>query len=188
MGLLTTQQRSGPNSPISRFLDLKPFPLTLMQVRAASDAEAFVKNALSRHGGIRMTPTIATRAAKNLSRLNAGAWDTTLSRLNEVHMNGTGELEREVASEMADVLVGVGLKQSRNILQCLGLTRYVIPLDSRITKWLNDYGFPIRLSAGALGDAGYYEFVESCVQAICNQIGVLPCLLDAAIFSSFDAN
>jgi hypothetical protein len=29
MCLLTTQQRSGPNSPVNQFLDRKPFPLSL---------------------------------------------------------------------------------------------------------------------------------------------------------------
>jgi predicted phosphoribosyltransferase len=31
----------------------------------------------------------------------------------------------------------IGSKQSRNFVQILGLTRYGIPLDSRITRFLN---------------------------------------------------
>src|SRR3712207_8726784 len=37
-----------------------------------------------------------------------------------------------------DSLKGFGPKQSRNLLQGLGLTRYEIPIDIRITRWFND--------------------------------------------------
>ena len=39
--------------------------------------------------------------------------------------------ERETARWIASRLVGFGPKQSRNLLQSLGLGRYEIPLDSR---------------------------------------------------------
>ena len=81
---------------------------------------------------------------------------------------------------------GFGPKQARNLLQSLGLTRHEIPIDSRIAKWLNDFGFPVRLSASALGDRHYYAFVMDGVQALCRASEVAPCVLDAAIFASFD--
>jgi len=46
--------------------------------------------------------------------------------------------------------------------------------------------FPIGLSAAVLGDSDYYEFVLDAVQALCRKAKVYPCLLDAAIFASFD--
>lgn len=42
----------------------------------------------------------------------------------------------------------------------VGLTRLVVPLDSRIAKWMRSVGFPIPTSADLLGDRDYYEFVE----------------------------
>jgi hypothetical protein len=66
-------------------------------------------------------------------------------------------------------------------------TRYEIPIDSKVTGWLNEFGFPIRLSAQALSDPNYFGFVSDGVQALCKKAGVLPCVLDAAVFSSFDA-
>ena len=72
------------------------------------------------------------------------------------------------------------------MLQMLGLTRHEIPLDSRIVKWLNEFGFPIRLTAASLADENYYQFVGDGFQALCRAAGVLPCLMDAAIFSSID--
>jgi hypothetical protein len=79
-----------------------------------------------------------------------------------------------------------GPKQSRNLLQSLGLSRYETPIDSRIVKWLNEFGFPLRLSAPALADRHYYAFVMEGFQQICRACEVMPCVLDAAIFASFD--
>ena len=39
------------------------------------------------------------------------------------------------------------------------ITAATAPLDSRITKWLNEFGFPVWLSATALGDGNCYAFV-----------------------------
>src|SRR5262249_34104697 len=85
-----------------------------------------------------------------------------------------------------DGFAGFGPKQSRNLLQCLGLTRYEIPIDSRITEWLNEFGFPVHLSAPVLGDRAYYCFVMDGVRELCKVSDVLPCILDAAIFASSD--
>ena len=93
---------------------------------------------------------------------------------------------KEVADFIDDSFAGFGPKQARNLLQSLGLTRHEIPIDSRITKWLNEFGFPVRLSASALADPNYYCFVMDGFQALCRACEVAPCVLDAAIFASFD--
>lgn len=68
------------------------------------------------------------------------------------------------------------------------MSQFEIPIDSRITKWLNEFGFPVRLTATALSDHDYYEFVSDGFQQLAKACGVAPCVLDAAIFSSFDAD
>jgi thermostable 8-oxoguanine DNA glycosylase len=98
----------------------------------------------------------------------------------------TQKSELESADFIDDTLKGFGPKQSRNLLQELGLTRYEIPIDSRITRWLNDFGFPVTLSADALSARNYYSFVSEGVRELCEACGIYPCLLDAAIFSSYD--
>lgn len=83
----------------------------------------------------------------------------------------------------------IGSKQSRNILQILGLTRYEIPLDSRITKWLNsNLDLPYHVSGNGLRNAEYYHFIMDLVQDACTTAEVLPCIFDAAVFSSYDTN
>lgn len=95
-------------------------------------------------------------------------------------------LEREVASFVSANFAGFGPKQSRNMLQWLGLTQHEIPLDSRVLKWLNKSGFPIRLSAQGLADEAYYCFVLDGIQELCGHAKVLPCIFDAAVFASFE--
>jgi len=106
--------------------------------------------------------------------------------VDDMTNNQTPDTERKSADIIIDHLKGFGPKESRNLLQSLGLTRYEIPVDSRITKWLTEFGFPIKLSATALADKNYYNFVLDGFQKICAASGIFPCVMDAAIFSSFD--
>lgn len=81
---------------------------------------------------------------------------------------------------------GFGPKQSRNLLQWLGLTRHEIPIDSRVMSWLNDNGFPLPMSSRLLLYNDYYEFVENGIHELCRLCNVFPCVFDAAVFASFD--
>ena len=105
----------------------------------------------------------------------------------DIEKNVADDIEKNVA-DYIDTYQGFGPKQSRNFLQALGLTRFEIPIDSRVTEWLNRFGFPVRLSAAALADPHYYEFVSDGIQALCAKCGVFPCILDAAIFALKDGD
>jgi hypothetical protein len=84
--------------------------------------------------------------------------------------------------------MGIGPKQSRNLLQGVGVSKWETPIYSRITKWLNVIGFPVKLSANALADRNYYNLVSEGFQKLCAASEVAPCALDAAIFSSYDGD
>lgn len=191
--LLTTQQRAGPGSAVTRFLGAAPFPLDLSVCLADPREERFLE-CLQSAGGIRRNRTIAHQLVANLSILETGGWqliEELAQRLSKQRAREPIEsdvgLERDAASALDEGLEGIGPKQSRNLWQDLGLTRYEIPLDSRITKWLKRMGFPIPLSANPLVDAPYYNFVLDGVQILCAEAKVLPCVLDGAIFASYDA-
>jgi len=186
--LLTTQQRSGPKSAVTRFIKTQPFPLSYETCLGHPDAGEFAKAVLTSFGGLRRTTIIAGQLAGNLRLLEEGLWQRTLDALDTLRTNQTVGAEREVADFIDLNLDGFGPKQARNLLQCLGLSRHEIPIDSRITKWLNDFGFPVQLSPNALGHPNYYEFVMEGFQALCQECGVPPCILDAAIFASFDGS
>src|SRR5215211_7622476 len=57
--LLSTQQRSGPTSPISRFSGTYPFPLNYTECKRHPRLESFVRKTLTDFGGIRRTNQIA---------------------------------------------------------------------------------------------------------------------------------
>lgn len=189
---MTSVQRSGPNSPVARFLRTTKFPLTYERVACETSEigrRSLIAETLRAHGGIRYYNRIANDLSANFDKLNAEqGWDVTLKKVNSLAPLSEASEERKVARFLQGLLRGFGPKQSRNLLQSLGLTRYEIPIDSRITRWLNSNGFPVTLTSQALSDPGYYEFVLDGIQALCSASDVFPCILDAAIFASFDGD
>jgi hypothetical protein len=186
--LLTTQQKSGPKSKVTQFIATRPFPLRYdVCMSHQDDLLDFACKLLTDFGGLRWPRQIAAGVSANLGTLEGKwGWQKVFQMLDRLREAQTQEMERLVA-HFVDDLPGFGPKQSRNLLQGLGLTRYEIPIDSRVTRWLNkDFKFPIKLSATALADLNYYEFVLDAVQQLCREADVMPCVLDAAIFSSVD--
>jgi len=184
--LLTTQQRSGPRSPVSLFMRLRPFPLGLSALRTTPRIEVNVRRALTSFGGIRRAPTIAKQLSANFVALEGGLWGELLALLRSLERRHDPADERLVAQFVASQLHGFGPKQSRNLIQQLGLSRHEIPIDSRITKWLNKHVWPIPLDAQLLGAPAYYDWVMDGVSQLCSRAGVLPCVFDAAVFSSLE--
>ena len=79
---------------------------------------------------------------------------------------------------------GFGAIEARIFLQYLGLTKYEIPIDSVVSDWLNNFGFPVKLSTTALQDRNYYHFVSDGIQLLCKKANVYPCVIEAAIHSN----
>jgi thermostable 8-oxoguanine DNA glycosylase len=193
MCLLTSQQRSSPGTPISRFLELKPFPLALQTCRQVDHLEQHAYQALHDFGGIRFATKISHQIQVNWDRLENGGWKPLqdfAQRLEKQRLVAPDPahyiLERQVAVDTENLLTGIGPKQARNFWQDLGLMRYEFVLDSRILKWLKKQNFPLPLSSSSLSENDFYHFVSDILRELCLQAGVLPCLLDAAIFASFD--
>lgn len=190
--LLTTQQRSGPKSKISQFLATKPFPLDYDFCRESNNLEKESYDVLVNFGGIRRTNKISDEIKSNFDWLINNGWQKIFIIAEKLvaarKLKPSSEnikTERE-ACLLAQDLKGIGPKQSRNLWQSLGLTRFEIPLDSRIIKWLNKNKFPFALAASGLSDENYYQLLMDGIQKWCLGSDILPCVLDAAIFSSFD--
>jgi len=184
--LLTTQQRSGPDSAVTRFINTKPFPLNYELCVSKPHLGEYSKKIIREFGGLRFHNRLSGQIETNLAILESGSWDKTINLLEKTRQSGTVSQERATAGFIGDKLKGFGPKQARNLLQSLGCTKYEIPIDSRITKWLNEFGFPVKLSATALSDRNYYMFVSDGIQTLCKECGIFPCVLDASIFVSYD--
>ncbi len=186
--LLTTQQKSTTGMPVSRFLSTDPFPLSLSACRAHPVLD-FVRNTLTAFGGIRFTTKIAWQAKENLERLEKGDWakvEKLFARLKSQRERdpqpSDKASERDAARFVDDAFLGFGPKQARNLWQWLRLTRYEIPLDSRVSKFVNDH-LSLQMDVSKLGYADYYESCLDHIQGACAAAGVLPCVFDAAAFN-----
>lgn len=188
--LLTTQQKSSEDSAVQRFIRSKSPLLLLHQCEEAKDIVRLAESELSAFGGIRRTTVIPKQIAHNFHRLTAGGWnklDALLSPLGQAPQSK--EAERVCATEIDKLLKGFGPKQSRNLLQWLGLTRHEIPIDSRVIKWLRELGNSDSLhllSSAALGETEYYCCIMDTIQALCAEAEVIPCIFDASVFASFE--
>jgi thermostable 8-oxoguanine DNA glycosylase len=160
--------------------------LNYKECSSKSDIEKFAQEILTTVGGIRRVPSIAKQISSNHKVLEEGLWRVLLSRAQEINVSDNPVLERDLAHLLAEHLEGIGPKQSRNLLQWIGVSKYEIPVDSRITKWLNRTVLKYPLSANLLADRSYYDMVSDGIQLLCHRANVHPCLLDAAIFTSVD--
>lgn len=193
--LLTTQQKSGPKSPTTQLLNTNPFPLSL-NLCESNGTKEYTEKVLKDFGGVRFTEKIGKYADENLRRLNSGGWQSIANEAEKLAKLKAREpifediiYERSAANFIMKNLnlKGFGPKQSRNLWQWVGYTRFEIPLDSRVIKWLNSNNiFPWKITPTALADVYYYEMVLDWIQKLCKDADVLPCMLDAAIFSSYD--
>lgn len=185
IGILTSQQRSGGDSKIDVLLKSSESILTWDFCRKHKKNLAQVSAPVLRKYSIRYPnkkPEYLQSGAEYLDK----NWSVLSPILNGLRSQAVGVKEERKAALELQELKGIGPKQSRNIIQYLGLSRYEIPLDSRIMKRLKELGFPVPLSSTALGDEGYYRFVEDGLREILSRIGVLPCMFDAYAFASFD--
>jgi len=184
--LLTTQQRSGPYSSVTKIINTIPFPLEYKKCHYSNNLLFFVEKTLTDFGGIRRARKISGEVVFNYTWITKDGWIIIENLVNDLNDRQTQVLERKSAELLINYLKGFGPKQSRNLLQMLGLTKYEIPIDSRFIKWLNEFGFPIKLTAGSLNDTNYYNFILDGIHKICDASDIYPCVLDAAIFSSYD--
>lgn len=187
---VTTQQRSGPNSIVGKFIDEEsksPSPvLSYVICRRQPDLQTFLADALRKAGLWRAEP-VAKNLAQIMANLEAGQWQTLLSHLRTLEKNTTMLKERKVARYLqSKTFPGIGPKQSRNYIQWLGLSRYEVPIDSRVVKALKLCGANFVPNSTALGDESVYVFVQDALQEIARRIDIFPCVLDAAIFASFE--
>lgn len=185
--LLTTQQKSTTGKPVSRFLSTEPFPLMLSVCRKNPGHE-FVLRTLTDFGGIRRTFTIAWQAKEKLEWLEKGGWAKVERLFKQLRAQREREpqpsdraAERNAARFIDEALGGFGPKQSRNLWQWLGLTRYEITLDSRVATRVNAL-LSFRIDKKKLINSAYYESCLDHLQAACAEAGVLPCVFDAAAF------
>ena len=185
LSLLSSQQPYREGSPTWRLeIGTDEFPVPLSGFGSLDEAE--INGKLKR---FRFHQRITKQLRRNHKWLfSEQGWEHLLPPIERLlHQRNSAPVpehkryERTVANMLVNKLDGVGPKQARNLLQSLGLTRYEIPLDSRVARFLQErLGWNICIEALARGE--YYEDLLDRVQASCEIAGVLPALFDAAVF------
>jgi hypothetical protein len=191
MCLVTTKNKSGVGSAVDTFLTTQPFSLSWEKCEKSENVEVLIDNIFS-NLRIRRWKICADFAKRNFNILRQGGWHSLekwqarlLIQRNQKPDPSHYSLEREAAKDIQDLLIGLGPKQSRNFWQDMGLTRYEIPLDSRIMGWINKY-LDFYISSSGLADERFYCQVMDDVRKLALSAGILPCILDAVIFSSYE--
>lgn len=181
-GVLTSVQKYDRIQP---FLDAEPFELRFAVCATCTDLKKKVVEKLAGIDGFRFKgETRADFICANFKAIGSNNWDEIQAELQRLINEQTKDAERRAAEFISSPrLKGIGPKQSRNVLQMLHLTRYEIPIDSRITNWLVSIGCPVQLSAG-LGDYEFYLYVENKIQELCDKADVMPCVFDGAIWEA----
>lgn len=184
MCLLRSQQNSSPDSNLNVFLRTKPFLLTDILLEQESNIEDIVRKVLNANGLNQYFNKIPNYFTLNYSRLLQSDWKLK-EILEDCSRNDlTKSEERILADKIDQNFKGFGSKQARCFLQSLGLTKYEIPINSRMISWLKTFGFPIQFTPIALQDKSFYHFVSDGIQLFCEKANIYPCVLEAAIFSS----
>ena len=157
--LLTTQQKSGPGKPVTRFINTCPYPLPYQTCCERDDLAEFALGVFKKFGGLRRTTGIGKELAANIGYLKDGGWSEPLKGWR-TYDSSPPQMLSEMPPISWRIIQRAGPEQSRNLLQWTGLSCYEIPIDSRITRWLNDFGFPFKVSMKALSDRNYFNLVS----------------------------
>lgn len=191
MSLLSSQQRSTAGSTTDRFRTEELYKLDLKVYKSLSDESV---NQVLRPFRFNKRITEQLQANYQWLLVKELGWSHLAIRLQDLMKQRNSPpnpdqqvLERAICHELATgslKLKGIGPKQSRNLLQALGLTRYEIPLDSRVAGWLQQkLGWNICIPA--LSNPSQYDEVLDRVQSICQAADVLPAIFDAAVFEDY---
>jgi hypothetical protein len=187
--LLSSAQRCGPQSQVHEFSELDPYPLRLKKV-LSFEPELLIRKELEAFGGLRFPARIARLAGRNVGWLENNGWEQIRWHYSALAQQRSRppkkedvRAEREAARFVDRKLAGFGPKQSRNLWQILGLTRFEIPIDRRVRRWINK-NLSISVQMEELWQAAPYEAVLDFLQAACLKADkILPCVLDAVLFS-----
>lgn len=192
--LCTSQQKSGPKSPVWGFVQKNSFPLKLSECEAQKDLRKFAEEAI-RRAGLRFSSRIAQQIDSNMAWLRNGGWGRAEQHFTKVRNSAQASIKSRILAERTAAqefmgrkggLKGIGPKQARNLWQNMHITQHEIPLDGRIAKWVKANLSPFEIEVKKLSSESYYAEKLSHIQALCEGAGVLPCDFDFAVFASAD--
>jgi thermostable 8-oxoguanine DNA glycosylase len=117
----------------------------------------------------------ARYAVSNRNFIKKQGEEKILKKINSCEVgNATSE---EKTCVFLQKLKGIGPKQSRSILQYLGLSHHQVPIDSAVLNQLEISG--IDITDAKLDKERDYQEVQNIIWNISKELNVLPCVFDA---------
>ena len=152
---ITSRQKSGENSPTDQLLKSGS---KLFDFNYCKNNHNFIIDELKKFN-LRRYNTIAEWLILIIKEWELGEWDILQKKLTLLKKDHSKEDEKQVIDYLrSGKYKGLGLKQSRNFLQWLGLSIYEIPIDSRVIKVLENCGCNFVPGPKALQDDATYEY------------------------------
>jgi thermostable 8-oxoguanine DNA glycosylase len=182
--LMSSEADSYPESKIEQIFRKKPFLLSYEYLFKVSNIEYAFQETFQTFGVTKYLKKFPRYFSTNFDFLVETNWDLE----SEINRSFEHELtkydERKLADRVDKSFKGFGSKEARSFLLALGVTKYEIPIDYKLIKWLKNSDFPIKFSKIALQDILFYHFVSDGIQKLCEISEIYPCVLYASIISS----
>lgn len=147
---------------------------------AANDLKRAVDDA---HGGMRASVNKKPEFIAQNAKMMDLVWDKLFAGISLLHKSPQHwSVERAVANSIT-VFKGVGPKQARLVLHLLGLSRYVVPFDTRVIRVLKEkIDLLGSFDDNWISSYGPYEALENVIFDLCERSGILPIIFDAVAF------
>ncbi|MFN8210166.1 MAG: hypothetical protein U0T33_04280 [Bacteroidales bacterium] len=182
--LLPRESGSLSISRLDQSFSKKPFLLTYKYLSGLSHREEAFREIFLESGITKYADRIPKYFASNFDYLERTGWDLETEIKNALGKALSKNEERKLADLVDRSFKGFGSKEARCFLFNLGVTKYEIPIDSKIINWLEKSGFPLKFTNAALQDILFYHFISDGIQKLCEVSEVYPCVLYTAVGSA----
>jgi thermostable 8-oxoguanine DNA glycosylase len=179
--LLSSDTDSYPDSKIEQILKKKPYLLNYQYLFKVQNIETLFQEVFQTFGITKYVKKVPGFFNTNFDFLEETDWELEIEIKRSLEHELTKSDERKFADMVDKSFKGFGSKEARSFLLTLGITKYEIPIDQKLIKWLESFGFPIRFSKTALQDILFYHFVSDGIQKLCEISEIYPCVLYTSI-------
>jgi thermostable 8-oxoguanine DNA glycosylase len=179
--LLASDTDSYPEHEIDKIFHKKSHFLNFEYLFKMNSIENAFHEIFQKFGNNKYVKKVPKYFSSNFDFLVETNWNLESEIKNSLKKELTKHDERKLA-DMADrSFKGFGSKEARSFLLALGVTKYEIPIDNKLIRWLEKFSFPIKFTKIALQDIIFYHFVSDGIQKLCEVSDIYPCVLYASI-------
>ena len=179
--LLASETDSFPEHIVAKMFHKKPYFLDYEYIFKIHNIENAFYEIFQKFGNTKYIRKVPKYFSTNFESLEETNWDLESEINNSIRKELTKNDERKLADIVDRSFKGFGSKEARSFLLALGVSKFEIPIDHKLIRWLEKFNFPIKFTKTALQDIFFYHFVSDGIQKLCEVSGIYPCVLYASI-------